>query len=77
MQQQSHTVNDQPIARRGVYELPFLGLEGERFLVAVDRRGRRVMDATIYPTIADPGLITDILEEVLDRIDVSPLRIVP
>jgi len=63
-------------ARRGVYELPFCGTQGERLLVAVDRRGRRLFEASVFPGVKDPGIITDLLRAALDREDPTYLEIV-
>lgn len=37
------------IAARGVYHLPWLGTAGELYLAAVDRWGRRILEATVEP----------------------------
>lgn len=67
-----------PLASRGVYEHPFVGPQGERYLVAVDRRGRRVLEAAIYPGTSDPAAVTAILRDMLDQMDPpARLRLVP
>jgi hypothetical protein len=57
------------IADRGVYEHPFIGPEGERYLFAVDSRGRRVLETTVFPSCVDPGLVTASLRRALDELD--------
>ena len=66
----------QETARRGVYELPFRGSQGERLLVAVDRRGHRLFEASVFPGARDPGAITELLRAALDREDPAHLQIV-
>lgn len=63
------------LASRGVYELPYLGPHGERYLVAVDQRGRRVAEMILYPDMKDLGLATELLRTLLDREDPPYLRV--
>lgn len=64
------------IAARGVYYLPWTGTNGELYLTAVDRRGRRILEATVYPG-ADPDAAELALWDLLDREDPEPrLRLV-
>lgn len=65
------------VADRGVYEHPFIGPEGERYLFAVDHRGRRIMEATVYPWTSDPSVVTDFLEAFLDREDPAHIKLLP
>jgi hypothetical protein len=64
------------IAARGVYHLPWLGRNGETFLVAIDRYGRRILDATVTPG-ADMDTAELALWDLLDQQDPEPrLRLV-
>ena len=64
------------IAARGVYYLPWIGTRGEVYLAAVDRHGRRILDATVYPG-QDPDATERMLWEMLDTNDPEPtLRLV-
>lgn len=64
------------IAARGVYHLPWLGRDGEIFLAAVDRHGRRILEATVYPG-QDVRGAEQAMRELLEREDPKPaLRLV-
>lgn len=64
------------LAARGVYYLPWLGSEGEIYLAGVNRWGRRVLEATVYPG-KDVRAAELALWEMLDREDPEPtLRLV-
>jgi glyoxylase-like metal-dependent hydrolase (beta-lactamase superfamily II) len=64
------------LAARGVYYLPWLGSAGEMYLAAVDRFGRRVLDATVLPG-HDLNAVEQALRELLDEHDPPPkLRLV-
>lgn len=65
------------VAERGVYEHPFIGPDGERYLFAVDRRGRRVLEATIYPWTENPAVVTAFLESFLERADPTHVKLLP
>jgi hypothetical protein len=61
----------QNIAARGVYHLPWHGRNGEIFLAAVDRFGRRILDAVVYPD-QDVQAAERAMRELLDREDPTP-----
>jgi hypothetical protein len=62
------------LAERGVYFLPWKGIHGERYLAAVDRQGRRIVEATVFPGV-DSRPVERMLWDVLDREDPPPPRI--
>ncbi len=57
---------------RGVYRLPWIGPSGQRYYVAVDRRGRRRFKATAFDGYEDQSTV-DSLWVMLDREDPDPL----
>lgn len=59
---------------RGVYLHPFTGTNGERYAVAVNRSGCRVLEATIY-TPDEIDEVIDMLWQFLDRRDPGYLRL--
>lgn len=64
------------IAQRGVYYLPWFGTDGEIFLAAVDRHGRRVYDAVVRRD-EDPEFTEAWLWHRLDEEDPDPpLRLI-
>lgn len=77
MPNQPQPLKPSGVAERGVYEHPFVGPEGERYLFVVDHRGRRILEATIYPWTPDPAVVTAFLEAFLDREDPMHLRLLP
>lgn len=60
-----------PPDARGVYRLPWTGTAGQSYYVAVDRRGKRRLKATVFRG-HDPQVVVDSLWEWLDRHDSIP-----
>lgn len=56
-------------APRGVYEQPYVGVRGERYFVAVDRAGRRILDATVPPGVAETPAVVRALWHLLNEFD--------
>lgn len=71
-----HQVQPDIIASRGVYTLPYRGPEGERYIVAVDRHGQRIAEATVYPSVRDASDLTAVLWSILERCDPVHLTLV-
>lgn len=67
------TLDTDGLAERGVYLHPYLGANGERYVVAVDRSGRRVMEATLCRGRRDVDLVVDLLWQFLDNTDPTHL----
>ncbi len=65
------------LVARGVYYLPWTGPNGETLLAAVDRNGRRLLDASVLPGRDEDATILA-LWDLLDRADPPPppLRLV-
>jgi len=59
---------------RGVYYLPWFGSDGEIFLVAVSRSGRRILEATVQPN-QNAAVAVTMLRKLLDEVDPVPLRL--
>lgn len=57
-----------PPLERGVYRSPFLTRSGHRELVAVDRCGRYVTRAIVFPRECERD-VTRMLRRILDRAD--------
>jgi hypothetical protein len=76
MPHRSKSIAPHGLVKRGVYILPWTGPNGETILTAVDRHGRRVLDATVLPGHDDAATLA--LWEMLDRTDPPPppLRLV-
>lgn len=71
----------QLLVSRGVYVHPYVGAAGERFAVAIDRRGRRVVEVTIANEETEPdavNLLWDLLDRTdpVDRADAPRLRVI-
>jgi hypothetical protein len=62
------------VLSRGVYYEPWFGPNGERYLVAVTRDGRRIMEATIFPGV-EASTVEDLLWDILNREDPPPPRL--
>jgi hypothetical protein len=77
MPHRRHLIKPAGVAERGVYEHPFVGPDAERYLFAVDRYGRRVMEATVYPWTLEPHIVTEFLEAFLDQQDPPHLQLIP
>lgn len=60
---------EDPLAKRGVYLQPFLGPDGERYVVAVDRHGKRILEATLPRGGRDVDSVVHLLWEFLDTAD--------
>jgi hypothetical protein len=64
------------IAARGVYYLPWTGTDGEVYLAAIDRYGKRIFEATVYAG-QDADAAELALWELLEQKDPPPsLRLV-
>lgn len=65
------------LLRRGVWQAPFLGRDGEMILAAVDRNGRLVGDVHVVPHGASRIDAADRLLAALDLADPVPdIRII-
>ena len=53
---------------RGIYTAPYTGPKGENYLLIINSRSERIMEATVYPGI-DPQGVIDLLFTVLERED--------
>lgn len=74
-QRSLHVSPPLPLASRGVYVHPYQGVAGEQFAVAVDRRGRRRVEATIYHP-QDADMVVGLLWDALDRVDPTHLQLI-
>lgn len=64
---------------RGVYTAPWVGPSGERYAIAISSDGRRIMEVCVYPGTDDGSAVSEMLHDVLDRVDPPPppLSVVP